>query len=151
MTIEHNRFIELLDRQLMFQLPGSLYSIRINAGRVHVSSGSYYIPDVWVVPEEAVERKLGEAPRRLEVYDELMPLVVEVWSPSTGDYDVEEKLPEYQRRGDLEIWSIHPYDKTLTRWIRRDDRSYEMTVIDRGAFHPSALPGVTIEFEKLSE
>jgi Uma2 family endonuclease len=44
----------------------------------------------------------------LELYVEPLPLVVEVWSPSTGQYDVDEKLPEYQRRGDLEIWRFHP-------------------------------------------
>ena len=36
----------------------------------------------------------------LEVFEEPLPLVVEVWSKSTGDYDVEEKLVEYRRRGD---------------------------------------------------
>ena len=61
----------------------------------------------------------------LEVYDQPLPLVVEVWSRSTGDYDVEEKLAVYQQRGDLEIWRIHPYERTLTAWRRLPDGSYE--------------------------
>ncbi|MEP6871059.1 MAG: hypothetical protein ABI939_04320 [Anaerolineaceae bacterium] len=32
-----------------------------------------------------------------------LPFVAEVWLPSTGEYDVDEKFPQYQRRGDLEI------------------------------------------------
>ena len=68
----------------------------------------------------------------LEVYDQPLPLVVEVWSRSTGDYDVEEKLAVYQQRGDLEIWRIHPYERTLTAWRRLPDGSYEETIHQRG-------------------
>ena len=65
--------------------------------------------------------------RSLEVYEGPLPLVVEVWSASTGNYDVESKLLEYQRRGDLEIWRLHPYErrseerrvgKECTSWCR---------------------------------
>jgi hypothetical protein len=55
----------------------------------------------------------------LEVDDAPLPLVVEVWSRSTGGDDVEEKLADDQRRGDAEIWRLHPFEKTLTRWVRR--------------------------------
>lgn len=39
----------------------------------------------------------------LEVDNAPLPLVVEVWSRSTGDDDVEGKLADDQRRGDAEI------------------------------------------------
>ena len=44
----------------------------------------------------------------LEAYADPLPLVVEVWSRSTGDYDIEVKLQEYQRRsgGDWRTWSL---------------------------------------------
>jgi Uma2 family endonuclease len=87
--------------------------------------------------------------RTLEVYEDPLPLVVEVWSPSTGDYDVESKLVEYQRRGDLEIWLIHPYDHTLTAWRRQPDGSYAETRYDGGAVQPAALPDVTIDLDSL--
>jgi Uma2 family endonuclease len=151
MSIGHNRVMELLTRELMRQLPAKAYAIRMNTGRVHVSTGTYFIPDVWVVPAEESERRYRENPNRLEVYDEAMPLVVEVWSPSTGDYDVEEKLREYQRRGDLEIWRIHPYERTLTRWVRQGDGKYEMSLVDSGTVHPEELAGVTIDLEELFE
>ena len=78
-----------------------------------------------------------------------MPLVVEVWSPSTGDYDVETKLQEYQRRGDLEIWRIHPYEQTLTAWRRQPDGSYTETLYRGGRVQPVALPNVTIDLDDL--
>ena len=87
----------------------------------------------------------------LEVYDQPLPLVVEVWSRSTGDYDVEEKLAVYQQRGDLEIWRIHPYERTLTAWRRQPDGSYEETIHREGVVRPTALPGVEIDLAALFE
>ena len=78
-----------------------------------------------------------------------MPLVAEVWSEPVGDYDVEEKLREYQRRGDLEIWRIHPHERTLTAWRRQPDGTYLETLHRGGAVQPAALPGVAIELERL--
>jgi Uma2 family endonuclease len=78
-----------------------------------------------------------------------MPLVVEVWSRSTGRYDVEEKLREYQERGDLEIWRIHPYERTLIVWQRRSDGSYRDTRYRDGEVRPAFLPNVTVTLETL--
>ncbi len=83
----------------------------------------------------------------LEWYDAPLPLVVEIWSPSTGDYDVDAKLPEYQRRGDLEIWRLHPYDRTLSAWRRAPDGSYSEHRYTGGTVQPVALPGVTINLD----
>jgi Uma2 family endonuclease len=85
----------------------------------------------------------------LEIYDQPLPLVVEVWSRSTGEYDVEEKLAVYQQRGDLEIWRIHPYERTLTAWRRLPDGSYEEVIFSEGIVHPVALPGVEIDLAVL--
>ncbi len=76
-------------------------------------------------------------------------LVAEVWSPSTGNYDVDAKIPEYQRRGDLEIWRLHPYDRMLTVWRRQEDGSYETFEQIGGSIQPFALPGVTIDIDSL--
>ena len=75
--------------------------------------------------------------------------VVEVWSPSTGTFDVDTKLPEYQRRGDLEIWRIHPYDRILTAWRRQADGSYTESIYREGTIQPVALPGVVIDLDTL--
>src|SRR6266487_4428970 len=131
MTTEHNAVPRNLARLLVLSLVPQHYIVATDNARLRVSSGSYYVPDLCVLPR-AFERRLREKPGTFEVYDEPMPLVVEVWSPSTGDYDVEEKLREYQRRGDLEVWLIHPYERTLTAWRRRSAGNYEQTLYRTG-------------------
>jgi Uma2 family endonuclease len=116
---------------------------------LRIPGGNYRVPDVWVVPIEAVRRRQREHPTRLEIYEEPMPLVVEVWSPSTGDYDVEQKLREYQQRSDFEIWRIHPLEHTLIAWVRQPDGSYVETLHTGGSVWPAYLPGVVIELERL--
>ena len=106
-----------------------------------------FLPDVMVVPT-AYGEDIRDLPV-LAIFSEPLPLVVEVWSPSTGDYDVDAKMPVYQQRGDAEIWRIHPYEQTLTRWVRQPDGSYRETVHRGGAITPVALPGVTIDLDAL--
>jgi Uma2 family endonuclease len=148
MTAAHNEVAYLLGLMLGNQLDRSEYRVRIDAARVHRPASTSFIPDVFVVPTASVRQLL---PRRdvLEEYAEPLPLVVEVWSPSTADYDLTEKLEVYMRRGDAEIWLIHPYDRTLTAWRRRPDGSYDETVFTEGIVHPMALPGVVIDLAVL--
>ena len=148
MAWEHNELMFELGHLLRLQLGRKEFRIRVNASRVRRSAKHYYIPDVAVVPLE-LGRDLRGRPDRLEAYSAPLPLVVEVWSRSTGDYDVAERLREYQRRGDQEIWRIHPYDRTLTAWRRRDDGSYTETLYTSGTVQPIALPGVTIDLDEL--
>jgi len=102
MTFAHNHAGVWLTIQLGQQLDRERYDVRTNAGHVRRSPENYFIPDVFVIP---LEYSVSFRERRdvLEWYDAPLPLVVEIWSPSTGDYDVNTKLGEYQRRGDLEI------------------------------------------------
>jgi Uma2 family endonuclease len=149
MTTEHQSVARNLLRQLMIQLD----PVEFTAGeqvKVRTSTGSYYIPDVTVVPK-AFERRLKQQPGTFEVYEDPLPLVVEVWSPSTGDYDVDDKLAEYRWRGDLEVWRIHPYERTLIAWVRQSDGTYIETLHRNGIVRPFALPGVAIEFDALFE
>lgn len=148
MTIEHGWVARTLAILLHEQLGRADYEVVINAGRVYRSPRWYFIPDVFVVPMDRV-RQLRAQPDALEVYEEPLPLVVEVWSPSTGDYDVGEKLSEYQRGGDLEIWRIHPYEQTLTAWRQQPDGTYSQTVYRGGTVQPAALPNVTINLDAL--
>jgi Uma2 family endonuclease len=150
MTFEHNEVSENLAFTLHAQLDRREYRVRTNKGHVRRPRRSYFIPDVFVIPRAAFEPKRGH-PDDLEAYTEPLPLVVEVWSRSTGGYDVTDKLAEYQRRGDAEIWLIHPYERTLTAWRRRPDGSYDETVIIDGIVRPVALPGVEIDLARLFE
>jgi Uma2 family endonuclease len=146
MSFEHNRLEARLFGWLFIQLDETQFEVRA-FGRVRTISESYYIPDVYVVPAEAVREHRGD--RSLEAYDIPLPLVIEIWSPSTGDYDVETKLVEYQRRGDLEIWRVHPYDRTITAWVRQPDGTYVETLHTSGVVRPAALPEVAIDLVAL--
>ena len=148
MTAEHNDLALRLAAHLLQQLDRDEFRVRQNSGHVRRAADRYYIPDVFVVPTTVELAQRGT--QRLEVYEAPLPLVVEVWSPSTRDYDVETKLVEYQRRGDLEIWRIHPYDRTLTAWRRQPDGGYARAVYTGGVVvHPVALPGVAVDLDLL--
>lgn len=101
-----------------------------------------------VIPIDYLRRGLADT-YALEAYAEPLPLIVEVWSPSTGDYDVDLKLPEYQRRGALEVWRVHPYERPLTAWVRQRDGSYVESLHRGGLVRPAALPNVAIDLDAL--
>ena len=128
------------------QVDPGVYRVSANFARLRRLDGSYFVPDV-VVVRETDRPTLKHEPRAFDAYDTPALLVVEVWSPSTGDYDVEEKLRAYQERGDREIWRLHPFDRTLTVWRRQPDGSYAETIVRGGTVQPAELPGVTINLE----
>lgn len=145
----HGNAIGELAALLTMALPRDAWRVRSEHARVRDRGGSIFIPDVAVVPVALVARGLAETPDRLEIYDDPLPFVAEVWSPSTGRYDVRVKLAAYRDRGDEETWRIHPYDRTLTRWIRQTDGTYAELVHTGGAVELAALPGVTIDLDAL--
>ena len=151
MTREHAAPLYTLSTTLVRQLDEREYIVSTNTARLRISTGSFYIPDLCVFPRSYLEQGIRDHPRTLEVYADPVQFVAEVWSPSTGEYDVEDKLREYQQRGDAEIWRIHPYEKTLTAWRRRPDGTYTEAVYRGGTIQPVALPNVTIEIERLFE
>ena len=149
MTQEHNDAGFLLAHFIQSQLPIGEYRVRSNAGRTRrPDAESNFIPDVMVIPRGYM-RPRSETPGPLEQYTDPLPFVAEVWSPSTGEYDVDEKLPEYRARGDLEVWRVHPYERTVTAWRRQADGSYSETLYREGRVPVESLPGVTIEMEQL--
>ncbi|MGE0542730.1 MAG: Uma2 family endonuclease [Dehalococcoidia bacterium] len=149
MTAFHADVIDRLYRRIVLQLSEADFAIRADAGRLRRGTGSYYEADLCVVPRSLVNRQKRERPHQLEVYDEPLPLVVEVWSPSIGSHDVVDKIPEYQARGDIEIWRLHPFERTLTAWRRQPDGAYVETVHRGGTIEPIALLDVKIVIDEL--
>lgn len=146
-TWDHGRITTRVARQLLPQLDETEYEVRINEGRVRKPDDTIYIPDLLVVPVAYGWEFAGRAV--LAIFAGPLPLVVEVWSPSTGDYDVDTKVPFYQQRGDLEIWRLHPLEKTLRNWVRQTDGSYRESHFGEGIIPLSALPGVEIDLDRL--
>ena len=135
----------LLGHFLLSQLDRDAYQV-VSGICVRRSSATVFMPDLMVVPT-AYSEEIRDQPV-LAIFSDPMPLVVEVWSPSTGDYDVDAKVPVYQQRGDLEIWRIHPYERTLTAWRRQPDGSYEATIHRGGIVTPVAMSGVEINLNE---
>jgi Uma2 family endonuclease len=138
----------VLAAQLYNQLDRNAFRVRPHHARLRRSADTYYVPDVAVIPA-ALEQVLRERPGSLDAYADPLPLVVEIWSPSTGAYDVNEKLADYQERGDREIWRIHPYERILTAWRRQSQGIYTETVYRGGIVRPESLPGVAIDLDEL--
>lgn len=130
------------------QLDRAVHHIRTNSGRLRHARATYLIPDVFVFPRAFITPRL----RRddvLEVYDQHVPFVAQVWSSIAGNSYVKAKLAIYKERGDLEIWLIHPHERMLTSWVWQPDGSYEETVYREGVVRPVALPGVEIDLATL--
>lgn len=148
MTFEHNQVASVLGFFLQSQLNLREYAVHVNSGRTRRAEQNYYIPDVMVIPM-SLTGALRHRSDALEAYGVPLPLIVEVCSPSTGAYDVDSKLPEYQHRGDLEIWRLHPFERTLIAWRRQADGSYRETLYMGGVVQPIALPNVRIDLDEL--
>jgi len=146
---DHGDIIEDLGYLLRHQLDRTAFRVRENEGRVRKPADTIFIPDIAVVPVSYGEPFRGRP--GLAIFSDPLPLVVEVWSPSTGNYDIASKLPIYQQRGDREIWRIHPYERTITSWQRQPDGSYVESLHRDGIVRPVALPGVEINLDELFE
>ena len=146
MSWKHGQIPAFLAYLLLSQLDLDQFRV-VTELRIRRPAATVFLPDLMVVPT-AYGQDIADLPI-LAVFSDPLPLVVEVWSPSTGDYDVDAKIPVYQQRGDLEIWRIHPYERTLTRWVRRPDGSYAESVHRGGTIALAALPGVTVDLDRL--
>jgi Uma2 family endonuclease len=147
MTQEHNEVAWWLGYMLQTQLDRGQFHVRVDAGYARRSDENVFSPDVMVIPVDLMAALRGTG--KLEAYDAPLPFVAEVWSPSTGSYDVDTKFPEYRRRGDLEIWRLHPYEETVIAWRRQPDGSYSETHYASGDVEVASLPGVVIRLESL--
>jgi Uma2 family endonuclease len=147
MTMWHNSLGSRLGSALIRQLDDEVYEVRLNSSRGATPDGQRFIPDICVVPVAYMATLQGSA--RLETYEAPLPFVAEVWSPSTGDYDVEPKFPGYKARGHRVIWRIHPQDRTVTAWVLRADGSYAETVHTSGVVDIPSLLGAKVDLRWL--
>jgi Uma2 family endonuclease len=146
MSRKHLASASLLGVLLQNQLDLDEYRVFFESS-VRRPTATIFLPDVMVVPV-AYGKDIAELPA-LAIFSQPLPLVVEVWSPLTGDYEVETKIPVYRQRGDLDIWRLHPYEPSLSRWVRQPDGSYAESTYHGGVIELAALPGVTIDLNRL--
>jgi len=147
MSITHLNVANGLDYQLTQQLDFQDFRVLTNDGRLRRTARNYLIPDVSVVPSEIFRRLLQTQPTGLGVFDEPLPFVAEVRSPSTGSYDVKVKIPAYKLRGDQEIWHVYPFERNVTVWRLRPDGEYDKLEFTSGRVRLHALPQVVIDLD----
>ena len=148
MSFGHNRTARRLARQLFAQLPEDEFDVLQSAGHTAIPGGNSYIPDVAVVPASSAANFI-EQPRTFESFRDALPFVGEIWSPSTGNYNIDHKIPGYPARGDLEIWRVHPFDRIVTGWRRDADGRYVESSFRAGTVALHALPHVSIDLDAL--
>ena len=148
MSIKHDNESFLLGHFLQNQLDWREFRVNVNGGKTRYTERNFYIPDVVVIPA-SYQLPFEDNPRSFNAYTEPLPFVAEVWPPSPGDYDMAAKLPLYRQRGDLEIWFIHPYERTLTVWRKQPDGSYSENQYRGGIVAVASLPGVEIDLDAL--
>lgn len=148
MSHVHNEVMFELGHQIRVQLDPDVYLVRANMGRLRLASDTAYIPDVFVVPRSAVDEQGADSPS-LEMFSVPALLVVEVWSPSTSQYDIDQKIPRYAMHGDQEIWRVDPRNHPIEVWVRAKDGSYDHRVQQGGTLTPAWLPGVRIDFDPI--
>ena len=148
MSMMHDGVAVYMGAALINQLDRDQYWVNVNGGKTRYTARNYFIPDVVVIPAAFVRPYLTD-PQAFNAFTEPLPLVVEIWSRTTGDYDIAAKLPVYRERGDLEIWYFHPYERALTVWRRQPDGSYREQRYTGGIVPVASLPGVAIDLDAL--
>jgi Uma2 family endonuclease len=148
MSMRHDNVATYMGLALANQLDPTEFLVNINSGKTRYTARNYYIPDVVVIPA-AYQHPFEHDPGAFNAYAEPLPFVAEVWSRTTGDYDMAAKLPVYQQRGDLEIWFYHPYEQRLIVQRRQSDGSYSEEHYTGGIVSIHSLPGVTIDLDAL--
>ena len=148
MSVLHDDFGTYLGIAVANQLDPAVHRVSINGAKTRYTARNYFIPDVAVVPASLVFPRRMD-PTAFNDYADPLPLVVEIWSRTTGDYDFAAKLPVYQQRGDREIWYVHPYERTLSARRRQPDGSYSETLCSGGIVPVLSLPGVSIDLDAL--
>jgi Uma2 family endonuclease len=146
MSWKHLNMIPFLIAAILPQLNPGIYRV-VSECRVRRPPATVFLPDIAIVPLSYAEGIL-ELPI-LPIFSGPLPLVVEIWSPSTGDYDTDTKVPAYQQRGDHELWRTHPIERTLTKWVRQANGEYDETSHRGGVLALDALPEVTIDLDAM--
>jgi Uma2 family endonuclease len=106
---------------------------------VRLRPGQRFGPDLFFLTEERVPRPL---PR--EQFNLVPDLMLEVLSPSTRDFDLDEKRPAYRRAGVSEIWIVDPEGQEIIL-DRRHGKRYATKSYTEGRVESAVLIGFWID------
>ncbi len=99
---------------------------------VYLDVKNVYQPDILFVSEQRKhlieEKGLKGAP----------DLVIEILSPHTASYDLDEKMEVYARNGVLEYWMIEPHEKRA-KGYELSDKEYKLMADETGVLTSKLL------------
>jgi Uma2 family endonuclease len=104
--------------------------------------GRRFAPDAYFLKKDRVP------PRKIKEFQGAPDLVVEVLSPSTRDFDLEDKRLAYREAGVPEIWFLDPANEQVIVDSRRGKKYTERTV-SKGRISSRVLQGFWIEADWL--
>lgn len=79
---------------------------------------------------------------------ETLTLVVEVLSPATTHYDLNQKRDLYERQSVPEYWVVSPEGRWIGKYVLTDDK-YVWTAFEQGEFVTDALSGFSLDVKTL--
>lgn len=85
-------------------------TVRMGPSDVYLSMRNIFQPDIYFVANENI-RKFKE-----NGFHGAPDMVIEILSPSTAKYDLEDKKDVYEQYGVKEYWCIDPSNKSVQGW-----------------------------------
>jgi Uma2 family endonuclease len=140
-SVPHGRVNDRLWRVLDRQAPSGLRVVAVGLGVDIHRRRTYYIPDLLITTEEALE---GNDADNLQPADVL--LVAEVLSPSNAGKDLVQKRHDYAAAGIPRYWIVDPRERAVTVLALPDGAStYEEAAVVRGTWSTDFPYPLTID------
>ena len=99
-------------------------TVRISPSDVYLSKRNVFQPDIYFVANESV-KKFEE-----NGFHGSPDLVIEILSPATAKYDLEDKKDIYEQYGVKEYWCIDPADKSVQGWTLQNGEFVSLPAAD---------------------
>ena len=78
-------------------------------------------------------------------------LIVEIISPSTAKYDMDEKFRLYESSGVREYWVVFPRDKAVTTFVLHDGKYGKGTTYGQSKVPVHIFDGITVDLNEIFE
>lgn len=102
-----------------FNKKSKLGEVRVAPTDVYIDKKNVYQPDIFFVSLERIHIKKANG------WHGAPDLVIEILSPTTAKYDLEDKKDVYERYGVKEYWIVDPADNSVTGYYLVGDEYHE--------------------------
>jgi len=107
---------------------------------VYIDDDNILQPDILFISRDR-ENIIGK-----KMIESAPDLIVEVLSPGTARYDLEEKYQAYERGGVREYWIVDPEKQSIALFVLTEGRFIQQTIIsDQKLVRSTVLPGFSVQ------